>query len=467
VSHAETLSAYYRSPEVRARIAEYCGGVPEAPDAFATCSIAGYGGRRGLHEEDGAPVAVGNRDWVTLMADGADVCRSLADHGGALIQLDVDYTNPGNRAEPYRDPRACFARLEPVYQAVHDVLTRYGIQPLSLMTGRGYHFTVRAPMDSPFHSSLVEIGAPTPSLRQRYDAVAAGRRAPAMGRAHDGAGRLLEHLAHEVLRRLSGRSPVPVTLADVAPPHDGAFICLDLTAYADPLFERFARCPFSGNQKASLTGAAPERPFVLGLPRDPGEGLDELLRDREDVMLAAERARRVKTQIPDVSEAPRWVEEYQGSRLARFHQDFDSGPEMPREAWPHSYDILDLRALPACVRPGLESPNPCLLSPVHLRSLALTLWGLGWHPRSVAAFVRSRYEKDFGWGDLWRRYDAAARAAFYVRVFCGAFDDGLEDPASFTCESQALRGVCPARGCGWELGRLLPGVVGHPGRSGP
>jgi hypothetical protein len=78
----------------------------------------------------------------------------------------------------------------------------------------------------------------------------------------------------------------------------------------------------------------------------------------------------------------------------------------------------------------------------------------------VAGIVRSRYQKDFGWGELWRRYDPAARAAFYVRVLCGLFADGLEDPASFACKSQAERGACPGPGCGWELGSLLPGVVG-------
>jgi hypothetical protein len=459
VSHADRLSTYYRSPEVRARIAEYCGGVPEAPEAFAACSIAGYGGRRGLHEEEGAPVAVGKAEWATLLAEGADVCRSLADRDGAVLQLDVDYTNPDDRAEAYREPAKCFARLEPVYQVVHDVLARYGIQPLAVMTGRGYHFTLRAPVDSPFHSSLLEIGAPPASLRQRYHALDAGGRAPAMGRAHDGAGRLLEHLAHEVLRRLAGRSPVPVTLADVPPPRDGPFVCLDLTAYADPVFERYARSAFSGNQKASLSAAAPGRPFVLNLPREPREALDDLLQDREDVVRAADRARRVTVRIPDAYDGRGWVEEYRRSRLARFHEDFDAGPEVPREAWPHSYDTLDLRALPACVRPALEAPNPALLTPVHLRTVSLALWGLGWHPRSVAAIVHSRYEKDHGWGGLWRRYDPAARAVFYVRVFCGAFADGLEDPASFSCESQAARGVCPAAGCGWELGHLLPGVV--------
>ena len=464
MNHHEGLSAYYRDAHVRERIAEYCGGVPEAPEAFAAWTIAGYGGRRRLCEQDGAPVAVGKGGFTTLLAEGADVCRSLGDRGGALVQLDVDYTNPLDHAEPYRDPASCFDRLEPVYEAVHEAFARYGMWPLTLMTGRGYHFTLRTPAGSPFHASLVEIGSPADSLRERHQDPAPPGTAAAMERAHHGTGRLLEHLAHAVFRGLSGRSPIPVTLADVPPPGLGAFACLDLTAYADPLFARYARCAFSGNQKAALTGTAPERPFVVNLPREPGARVADLLRDREDAARAADRAWGAAALIPDVADGRTWVEEYRKGALARFHREFDAGPELPREAWPYAYDTLDLRTLPACVRLPLEAPNPALLTPVHLRTVALALWSLGWHPRSVAAIVRSRYEKDFGWEGLWSRYEAAARAAFYVRVFCGAVADGLEEPGSFTCQSQALRGACAGGDCGWELGRLRPGAPDHGSR---
>jgi hypothetical protein len=430
-----------------------------APEEFSSWDIAGYGGCNRLHESDGAPVSAPNREFVTLLDQGADVCRSLADRGGAVLQLDVDYANPRDRAEPYRDPAGCFARMECVYEGVHEVFGRYGIRPLTVMTGRGYHFTLRAPLGSPFHSDLIEIGSPPASLRARYEGVASPGTALAMGKAHDGSGRLLEHLAHEVVTYVGGGSPIPVTLADAAPPGDGPFVCLDLTAYADPLFARHARCAFSGNQKASLTGIAPERPFVVNLPRMDDDRVDELVREREDLACAGVRAGRVKAHIPDVRDGWAWVEDYRRGRLARFHAEFDEGPEMPREEWPYTYDSLDLHTLPACARLALEYPNPALLVPVHLRTVALALWGLGWHPRSVAALVRSRYEKDFGWGNLWQRYDPAARAEFYVRVFCGAVVDGLESGSDFTCESQALRGVCPASGCGWDLGRLLPAAV--------
>lgn len=450
---AEILADYYVNPDVRARICEYCGGGPQAP--FTALHVAAYGGRRCLREPDGAPVAAPNRHWTAVLEDGADICRSLADSGGTLLQLDVDYTNTRDPGEPYRRPEACFSALEPVHEAILGALADYGVRPLALMTGRGYHYTVRAPLGSPLHTALVDIGRPSSSLRERYERQ--GREDLLRGRAHDGAGRLLEHLAHETIRRLAGRSRVPVTLADVPAPGGGAFVCLDLTAHADPLGERHSRCAFSSNQKASMEGLAPEKPFVICLPRGRS-ALASLLEVREDVRRSARLAFREPARIPDARGGVAWVEEYRRSGLASFHGEFDRGPYLEPAAWSSTYDTLDLRSLPACLAVPLEFPNPSLLRPVYLRALALALWGLGWHPRSIAGIVRSKYERDHAWGTLWERYDPAARADFYVRLFCGAVADGLDDPASLTCASQLRMGVCEPGRCEHDWHALFDAV---------
>jgi hypothetical protein len=79
------LAAYYQSAAVRSRIAEYCGGEPEHSQGFRALGLAGYGGKRGLRLPEDAPVPVRVDDFQTLLDDGADVCRSLADRGGTLI----------------------------------------------------------------------------------------------------------------------------------------------------------------------------------------------------------------------------------------------------------------------------------------------------------------------------------------------------------------------------------------------
>jgi hypothetical protein len=442
---AETLARYYSVPAVRSRIAQYCGGGVEGPRSFTALGMAGYGGRRRLRQPEGAPVPALFGSWTTLLDDGADVCRSLADSGGTLLQVDVDYNNPEEPAEPYRSPEDCFAALEPVHQVLSDALLEYGVRPLVVMTGRGYHFTTRVPLGSPLHAALLEIARPGPALAERHEK--GTRRTALAGRAHEGAGRLLEHLAHQVIRRLRGRAMVPTLLADVPRPGGGPFICLDLTAYADPVARRYSRCAFSSNQKASLQDLAPERPFVICLPRGRAS-LSSLLEAREDPGRAARLASVEQAAIPDARGGVVWVEEYRRSGLAAFHREFDRGPQLEPGSWRWTYDALDLRLLPGCIALPLAFPNPALLRPSCLRTVALGLWGLGWHPRSIAGLVRSRYEQDHGWGTLWQRYAPAARAEYYVRLFCGAVADGVEDPRGLTCATQLQRGLCERDRCG-------------------
>ena len=457
----EDISAFYRSPAVQGRIAEYCGGITESPESFTCCRVAGFGGRDRLTEAEGAPVARENARWPTLLADGADVCRALADRGGTLLQLDVDYVDPQDPGAPYRHPARTFARLEPVYRALRALLAEHDVPNRALVTGRGYHLTARAPFGSPFQAALVGIARLSDSLVARYgDHAQSERSAGLMGWGHEGAGRLLEDLAHRALHLLRGKTDVPVTLADVPPLDGGPFICLDLTAYADPVFERHARCAFSANQRSAMIHAAPERPFVIVLPRDD-QPVSEILGQREDPDRAAELAKDAEVAIPDVVDGSAWVDEYLRGPVGRFHAEFDRGPQAEPGAWPFTYDTIDTDRWPPCLSLPLRHPNPALLQPGYIRTVALGLWTMGWHPRSIAGLVRSKYEREHGWGNLWLRYDAATRAEFYVRLFCGAVADGLDGPADFDCEAQAGRGICGSRRCRDEQARLFKWLGGQ------
>jgi hypothetical protein len=452
----DQVGAYYRRPAVRARIAEYCGGREEDPLGFSSTGLGGYGGRRRLRMPEMAVVPFGNGDFARLLEEGVDVSRSLADRGGTLIQLDLDYVNRLDPGEPYRDPARCFDRLEPVHRAVCAAFERFAVPTFVLMTGRGYHYTARAVRGARLHDDLVSIASVAPPVRARYEAEQAREPlAVSMGQAHDGAGRLLEHLAHVIVRSLRGRTAIPVTIADVPPPGQGPYACLDLTAYGDPLSSRHARCAFSSHQKAWVEGIAPDRPFVLALPRD---ALDrsELLRARRDPESAARLAADTSVAIPDVTDAPGWVAAYARSALARFHRHFDQTLPAGPEAAAGAYLRLAPGALPSCVTGPLGHPNPALLVPTALRAVALVLWAGGWEARAVSDLVRSRYEADHGWGDLWERYSAAARADFYVRIIIGAVVTGLDDGSDFLCASHQARGACPGGDCGHELGRLFP-----------
>jgi hypothetical protein len=432
----DALAAYYATPAVRDRIAEYAAG---------SLRLAAYGGRLRRHEADGGPVPLGGVALPQVLAEGADVCRSLEDAGGTLVHLDVDYVNADDPAEPYREPRATFARLEPVYRSVRGALAAAGVPAFELVTGRGYHFTARAPAGSALQRALRALGGPP------GDGADAGRGAAEA--AHTGAGRLMEHLAHGVIR--SADCEVPVTLADVPPPGRGPFVCLDLSAYGDPVGARFIRTAFSAHQKALVSGFSGTAPVVFALPRG-GAALEDVLQARGDAGAAAALASSSSSAIPEAASAPRWIRAYADDVLAWFHRRMDEAGRRPAGVIAE-YARIPPERLPLCVRRALETPNPSLLVPANLRTVTLVLWSRGWHPADIAALVAARFRSGEGWGGLWQRYDPAARARFYVRLFAGAVAAGIDPPDSFTCCAQQARGACPGGLCGHELAGLFPG----------
>lgn len=441
-----SLGHYYRPPAVRARIAEYCGGSADDARTFTATTLAAYGGVHHLRSLEGAPVDVPMSAWPSILEDGVDICRSLADRAGTLLVFDIDYVNHGDAAEPYRDPQQTFERLEPLYTATLEILGSYGLRPLVLMTGRGYHVVLKAVWGSPLEAALLDMGAPrTAEPRPPREAER---------RTHDGAGRLLEHLAHQVAKAVFGRTEVPVTVVDVPPCGGGPFICLDVTAYGDPLAARNTRCAFSLNQKAHAQGFGVHPDAVAVLPR-LREPLSDLLHLRADLGRAAERAETSEAVIPLVSTSEPWIDAYRASTLARFHRYFDDAA--PRSDL-HAFAALDLGAMPACVAFPLSRPNAALVTPGWLRAVALTLWAKGWHPQAVVGLVMARYREGQDWGHYWDRYDRETRASFYVRMCCGAMADDIDNWDALTCDEQRGRGFCPRPqpGCGVDLRQLGP-----------
>ena len=112
---------------------------------------------------------------------------------------------------------------------------------------------------------------------------------------------------------------------------------------------------------------------------------------------------------------------------------------------------MPLEFLPFCVRHILEHPNDLLLRPASVERIVRVLLSLGWHPRHVAGLIRSRFERDYQWGDRWKDYDAANRADFYTRLFAGLFVTGCEDLVDFNCQSAREEKLCFATDCPFNL----------------
>ncbi len=460
-SWTNEIASYYRSSSVRHRLSEACGGQDGSPDSFSSWSLAAFGGARRRFEVDGGPVPFGNADFSSILDEGADLCRSLADRGGTLIVLDVDYVSPDNAIEAYSSPAMVFRRLEPVHQAVLQFFRAHGLEPRAIGTGRGYHYSLRAPLGSAFRSKLVAIGsAGVRTLPRVRPPQLSPMTVLDMEHAHEGAGRLLEHIAHRLMHRLRGATEVPVTLADVPPPGRGPFICLDLSAHGDPLFTRHIRCAFSTNQKAGIMELPGVPPFTVALSRRD-EPLAMFLSARRDPTGATCWAAMGRATIPDVSEAGTLLMDYENGAVARFHHEFDSGPAELSSSWPTRQDEFEVADLPACMSTPFANPNPLLLRPSCLRSVALGMLGLGESPRAIADAVSVVYREEHGWQPPFSHYDAARRANFYVRVLCGALADGLDSAAQFSCATQATRNLCfpgrcsqPARTLFASLGTL-------------
>lgn len=379
-----------------------------------------------------------------------DFSRSLLDRESLLIDLDIEYANFDFPAEPYLDRKRAFSLQQPAFSAIRAILEEYGIFPLCLMTGRGYHFIWRVRKTGRAFTRLARLGHLTKEMKKRYLTL----KYPIslqVGRAFSGSGMVVEYLMHQVCQRLSGQTEIPVQVLEVtvAPQQRGReIIALDISEYADPLNTRYVRVPFSIYLKpfwkpGILTPEIRDQiPLIMVAP---------LCSDDLEYMVAATQnlkemeccAQEVSTAIPEMSSGTeRLTQAYENSQLHQFHQYFYEASHEPVERWPLTYDRMRLDYLPPCVRYILEHPNDLLLSPAAIRLLTAILMATQWHPRHIAGLIRSKYERDYGWLNEWYVYDAGTRADFYTRVFAGLIElkqDKLDD---LNCESLQKAGLC-------------------------
>jgi hypothetical protein len=328
-------------------------------------------------------------------------------HGAALLTLDVDFVHPADPGAPSREPARCLARLRHVHEAAMSAFGRHGVVPLVVLNPAGYRYLARVPSGGRLHRELVSLGR-TDGWAAAACRTTSGSAAAA---AHRGAGRLVEFLAHEIVRTARAAGGLPVSLADVAPAGPDPFAMVDPSAYAD--------------------GAE-----------------DVYLRSR-----AAAQASACRAAIPAVPEDASLLRDYERSALAAFHAELDHSP-LAADWARRPAGLFDPESAPPCANAVLRYPAPRLLQPRHLRTVALSLWSTGWHPRAIAALVCARYQEPHDWGTHWQRHEPERTAAFFVRLFCAAAACGLDD-GLFACQTEARHGLCPAGGCGYDLGLLF------------
>ncbi|MDP8214642.1 MAG: hypothetical protein RAO92_09150 [Candidatus Euphemobacter frigidus] len=459
-----TPTEYYRDPEVRERIAEYCGGTAREPELCTAEYIVGYGeallGIPAPEPYISTPLAGFN----AILEKGLDFFRSIWDKVHLLGLLDIEYLNLDYPGEVYFDQVTTFKKIEPVYQSILSIYREYGIQPLTIMTGQGYHFSFQIQSGTKTALMLEDVGLLNQSLIKKYPGTLSQRHRPVSlryGQAYDGMGRVMECFAHRIIKETVGRTDLPLLITDVSigiGQHGREGISLDLSCFGDPVYMRDCRCAFSTHQKHKVQrwkvgdAIADGTPIQIAIPRKD-LSLPETLALRRHFHNAAEYAAGVECFIPDSTVSfKNLIEDYQGSGLYKFHQWFDSEKQHPPEKWGETYDRMNYLDVPPCVRRPLEQPNDLLLKPTNLQTLTRCLLARGWHPRHIAGLVTSRWVNGPGWPpDQWKHFDAASRANFYVRIFSGLLAVGLDEMVDHNCVSHQEKGNCPQPFCGYNL----------------
>lgn len=463
---------YYRSPDVRERIREYCGTTDENGKTRLTAEyVVGYGEALLWDGREEAFLSIPKDDMDYLFEKGLDVFRSNWDRIATLGVMDVEYFNIDYPGEIYLNPQRCFEQIEPTRQAVRAIFRKYGIPFIEIMTGQGYHFSTRVLRDTAADAELIEIGQVNDSVRGKYAHPNPNSRRHRYvslqhGRSFDGMGRVMEYVTHLAMRAARGQSNVPIVTTDVAVGHGRhgrEAISMDLSMYGDPIYMRDIRCPFSTHQKHKVmrykVGEQIARDIPVQTCFPTGNDtvqipLSERLRMRRHFRWTSEWAKSCgNLSIPVANDGfLALIAEYKRSRLAEFHRHFDSAEHDHWTKWPQTYDRFNLSHIPPCVAHCLQEPNPHLLKPTNLQTLTRTLMFLGWHPRHIAGLVRSKFERNYNWEGGWAKYDAAMRADFYVRLFAGQIWTGLDQHVDQNCVSHAQKGYCLRPWCGYSLG---------------
>jgi hypothetical protein len=456
VADVKKLTDYYNDPWVRRRIREYCGESRSAPTCVYLSALEGD--QATWDRASRVPVDA----LEHLLAGGADVARSMWDRSNMLIHLDLDYQNTDRKDEPYRHPSEMFAKLEPIYRATTGVLHRLGLPLLPIITGRGYHFTGRVPLDADVTSRLASIAPETPAwfftLRDRCPAWIADQMSPVQARAYMGVGLIVEFLAHRILKRAHRRAPIPVVLNGtvVGAGHIGReCVSIDISYAGDPLDMRHLRVAYSSYQKHTsvlqASGPAVRVVPIAAVPRHR-ESQPALISGQRGLRHAVRSARRRPAAIPIVTPGMhRVLDAYEASYLAHFHRRFYETPPGPPEQFDALAASRQWRTLPDCVVSPLLQPNDRLLQPAVIQHVTRALMAESLAPRAIADIIHSRYAADFNWGDRWVSLDARTRAEFDVRVFAGLLAAGLDRGVDFNCRSAQEKELCPGTPCRYDL----------------
>lgn len=430
-ANSPALRKVLENSVVRQRIIEYLGG-PTLDDA--TCLfLARIDPLNPSRFARHSPARL-----HALLDEGSELARSLEDSTSMLIHLDVEYVNFDDPAAAYRDPQRVFLLQEPLVRVIEARLLTLGIRSLHVVTGQGHHFVWKIRRCSPVAKAIARLGIHTaPGPEPLFPHVAL----------------LMEHLAHLLKTEAAAvcSIPVEITAQHVGPGPSGAreMLSIDISEYGDPLTSRMIRIPYTVYRKPWISGLinrlglSGKVPGFFTLPLHE-MSIQQLIAQRHDPGTIIGLAHRAGVAIPQEEPGTRrLLDAYLKSGLSGFHRRFyATRPDSPSPR-ARADATAALSSLPPCARHLLAHPNDRLLKPSGIQLVTRCLLAAGWQPRHIATLCSSIFrDPAHQWGGQWDEYDPVMRAEFYVRLFAGQIDQGIERGIDFNCVSQQEKHFC-------------------------
>lgn len=434
-ANSTALREVLENSVVRQRIIEYLGG-PRLEDA--TCLfLARINPLNPSRFARHLPAKL-----HSLLDESCELARSLEDSTSMLIHLDVEYVNFDDPAAAYIDPQRVFLLQEPLVRVIEARLLILGIHYLHVVTGQGHHFVWKIRKCSPVAKAIARLGIRTTPANE-----------PDPDPLFPHVALLMEHLAHVLKTEAAAvcRIPVEITAQHVGPGRSGTreMLSIDISEYGDPLSSRMIRIPYTVYRKPwnsgliDRLGIREQVPGFFTLPLHE-MNIQQLIEQRHDPDTIIGLAHRAGVDIPQEESGTRHLlDAYLESGLAGFHRRFYSIAHAFPSPRAKAAATASLEDLPPCARHVLGHPNDLLLKPSGIHLITRCLLASGWQPRHIAAHCASIFQDPaHKWGGQWDEYDPVLRAEFYVRLFAGQIDRGIERGVDFNCVSQQEKQFC-------------------------
>lgn len=350
----------------------------------------------------------------------------------SIFLLDIEYYNKYHPELFLEDQAGVLNKMETVYKIVSNKLKSYGINFLSTLTGKGYHFLSEVPYSSDVINEVIDIGkhidpnvralqetVPTNSKRDRIVPLSSQQ-------CHKGMGRIAQYFVSQVINEMRQNSSLPVEISDIG--DEG--ISIDLTP-------NLIRTIDTGS--IGIPGSIYLKPHVHPDIYDHGvlrrsriltrvirenngkevNNLNDLISIRQNFTKAVnDNLARTSGKIPDSPKGIHsLIDEYSKSDLKKFHDAMDSTEGDHWTSWSSTYrNYNGIAGYNQGLREIFREGSHDMLEPGKLNyvlNLLFEKWG-GVNNLEIAghikAFLHSVYEDPrFGWGNRFTRHYSAAQ----------------------------------------------------------